>query len=120
MDPRYKLTWFKQVGWKKDWIDVAKKSVTEVWSVRYKSSNREQVNPSIEGTSSGSVTKKNAFHNILASQMKGADKSSKDRDDELKCYLTEPVVSAENIDMEKTGVNGVLGWWKVTINTSVF
>jgi hypothetical protein len=113
VDPRYKLTWFKQVGWRKEWIEAAKKSVTEVWNVRYKSSNCKQATPSIEGSASGSDTKKNAFHCILASQMKGADKPSRDREDELKCYLMEPVVSADKIDMEKTGVNGVLGWWKV-------
>lgn len=34
-------------------------------------------------------------------------------DDELKTYLNECIVDPESLIKEKTGVDGVLGWWKV-------
>lgn len=45
-------------------------------------------------------------------QMKNYQKAS--ADDELKAYLTEAVVDPELLIKEKTGIDGVLGWWKVS------
>ena len=44
--------------------------------------------------------------------MKNYQKTS--GDDELKTYLTEAVVDPELLIKEKTGIDGVLGWWKVS------
>lgn len=48
--------------------------------------------------------------------MKSYQKTS--TDDELKAYLTEGVVDPELMIKEKTGIDGVLGWWKVCVDES--
>lgn len=45
-------------------------------------------------------------------QMKNYQKTS--TDDEVKTYLAEAVVDPELLIKEKTGINAVLGWWKVS------
>lgn len=36
-------------------------------------------------------------------------------EDECKTYLSESVVDPDLLDKEKTGIDGVLGWWKVCV-----
>ncbi|KAJ6646577.1 hypothetical protein Bhyg_01790 [Pseudolycoriella hygida] len=44
-------------------------------------------------------------------QMKQYQKSS--ADDELKAYLSENVADPDLLVKEKSGIDGVLGWWKI-------
>lgn len=46
--------------------------------------------------------------------MKKFQKASSD--DELKSYLTDHVVDPDLLVKEKSGIDGVLGWWKVRRN----
>lgn len=51
------------------------------------------------------------YSDLFAKQMLNYQKVS--TDDELKRYLSESVVDPDMLVKERTGIDGVLGWWKV-------
>lgn len=109
MDPRCKLVWYKATGWPKDWIDFSRKCVTELYKKEYKPKS-SQDDP-IEPPDSQNERKKHLFEDLFNKQMKRFQKTPSD--DELKAYLTENVVDPDLLVKDKTGIDGVLGWWKV-------
>lgn len=109
MDPRCKLVWYKATGWPKDWIDFSRKCVTDLFKTQYKiNSQVDQVEPNLQESQ-----QQHLFKDIFTKQMKKFQKGS--TDDELKSYLTENVVDPDLLVKEKTGIDGVLGWWKVCV-----
>lgn len=110
LDPRCKLVWFKATGWPKEWIDYSRKSVNDLFKSKYKPK---------DGTSCENIeaqmvkeSKNHLFKDLFIKQMKNFQKASSD--DELKTYLSESVVDPELLEKEKSGIDGVLGWWKVS------
>jgi hypothetical protein len=112
LDPRYKLTWYKAVGWQREWIESCRKRVTALWKSKYQSveSAQEETIASTNNVVQPAGVTKNSFRDLFHSQMKSVRKSSET--DELKRYLLEGVVNADVI-CDKTGIKGVLGWWQV-------
>ncbi len=104
--------WYKAAGWPKEWIDSCRKSVTEVYKANYKPKSPQD--DSVEATSSQNGQKKLLFEDLFNIQMKKFQKASSD--DELKSYLTDHVVDPDLLVKEKSGIDGVLGWWKVRRN----
>lgn len=109
MDPRCKLVWYKATGWPKEWIDFSRKCVTELYKSQYKPKS-PQDDP-VAPTNSQNGQEKYLFGDLFNKQMKKFQKTS--TDDELKAYLTESVVDPDLLVKEKTGIDGVLGWWRV-------
>lgn len=111
MDPRCKLVWYKATGWPKDWIDYSRKSITDLYKAQYKQKSATATQDENLETPPGNSTKKHFFGDLFSAKMKNYQKTS--TDDELKTYLTESVVDPDLLIKEKTGIDGVLGWWKV-------
>lgn len=114
MDPRYKLVWYKATGWPKQWIDNARKQVTELYKAKYLPAYSKGDQGTDNHTNSTSSTEKgqpSLFGDLFMKQMRNFQKVS--TDDDLKRYLTEGVVDPDMLVKERTGINGVLGWWKV-------
>ncbi|KAJ6639605.1 putative AC transposase [Pseudolycoriella hygida] len=107
LDPRCKLVWYKATGWPKDWIDYSRKAITELYKSKYKpkTANEDETTK----TASTIEPKKHLFKDLFMHQMKNYQKSA--TDDELKTYLSESA-DPELLVKEKTGIDGVLGWWK--------
>lgn len=115
LDPRYKLVWFKATGWSKQWIDNARKQVTELYKTKYLPvySKKEANNDGqIKTTLTTDKTKPTLFSDLFAKQMSKFQKLA--TDDDLKRYLSDNVVDPDMLVKERTGINGVLGWWKVS------
>ncbi|KAJ6648282.1 putative AC transposase [Pseudolycoriella hygida] len=106
LDPRCKLLWYKATGWPKEWIDHCRKGVTELYKSQYK---RIDVESTTTAPSNGQT--KHSFKDLFSKQTKQYQKSS--ADDELKAYLSENVVDPDLLVKEKSGIDGVLGWWKI-------
>ncbi|KAJ6643111.1 putative AC transposase [Pseudolycoriella hygida] len=111
LDPRYKLVWYKATGWPKHWIDNARKQLTEFYKTKYlplysKSNDERTPTTEIQQPAQPSL-----FGDLFAKQMRSFHKSS--TDDDLKRYLSEDVVDPDMLVKERTGINGVLGWWKI-------
>lgn len=114
LDPRYKLVWYKSTGWPKQWIDNARKQVTEVYKTKYLVKYPKTVDSNDNKTAHISATDKlqpSLFGDLFNKQMRNFQKNS--TDDDLKRYLTESVVDPDMLVKERTGIDGVLGWWKV-------
>lgn len=111
MDPRCKLVWYKATGWPKEWIEFSRKCVTELYKSQYQQKTEAG---HVQPTMTENVKEKHSFKDLFSKQMKKFQKSS--ADDELKAYLAESVVDPDLLVKEKTGIDGVLGWWKVYIN----
>lgn len=114
LDPRYKLVWYKATGWPKQWIDNVRKQVTEVYKTKYLPaySTRENSNDDQTNSSTPAETvQPSLFGDLFAKQMRNFQKVA--TDDDLKRYLSEGVVDPDMLVKERTGINGVLGWWKV-------
>lgn len=110
LDPRCKLVWYKATGWPKEWIDFCRKSVTDLYKSQYKQKSPQD--DAVEPTESQNDHRdKHSFKDLFHKQMKQFQKTS--TDDELKAYLADNVVDPDLLVKEKTGINGVLGWWKV-------
>lgn len=108
LDPRCKLLWYKATGWPKEWIDNCRKCVTEIYKSQYKRQSEEPATTVIPT----SDEPKHSFKDLFNKQMRKYQKAS--TDDELKAYLAENVVDPDLLVKEKTGIDGVLGWWKVS------
>lgn len=65
----------------------------------------------VEHPAAPTERKSQYFENLFSQQMKKYQKTSSD--DELKSYLTDHVVDPDLLVKEKSGIDGVLGWWKV-------
>lgn len=68
-----------------------------------------------KSTTTAHKVKPSLFSDLFAKQMLNYQKVS--TDDELKRYLSESVVNPDMLVKERTGVDGVLGWWKVRFAT---
>lgn len=115
LDPRYKLVWYKATGWPKQWIDNARKQVTELYKAKYLPAHSRKDGINDDQTKSASTTdtaKPSLFGDLFTKQMRNFHKGS--TEDDLKRYLTESVVDPDMLVKERTGINGVLGWWKVS------
>ncbi|ODM89477.1 Zinc finger BED domain-containing protein RICESLEEPER 3 [Orchesella cincta] len=108
MDPRFKLHWF-EVAWEKEYVDRAKSKLTNLWKSKYKhaisdphKTNDTTLAPNPETASSQEC----GIANVMAKRMEKFHK----QDDELKCFLKEPVILPSQIS---NGISGVLKWWKM-------
>ncbi|KAJ6644047.1 hypothetical protein Bhyg_09013, partial [Pseudolycoriella hygida] len=106
LDPRCKLLWYKATGWPKEWIVHCRKGVTQLYKSQYKRIDVESTT-----TAPSNDQTKHLFKDLFSKQMKQYQKSS--ADDELKAYLSENVVDPDLLVKEKSGIDGVLGWWKI-------
>ena len=89
MDPRLKLQYYEDNGWKEKYIKEAKNVVTEIWENIYKNQfDTSQSSDSVEDELLSHIFKK----------------WRTERDDELKSYLREQVISKST---------NILAWWKV-------
>lgn len=113
LDPRYKFTWFKAVGWPKQWIDDARKKIAEYYKTQYLPLRTETHTKIGSTTSTGEIPKvqPSSFRDLFTKQMRSVQKEP--TDDDLKRYLAEAVVDPDTLMKERTGIDGVLGWWKV-------
>lgn len=59
------------------------------------------------------TAKPSLFGDLFSKQMRNFQKVSSA--DDYKRYLTESVVDPDMLVKERTGINGVLGWWKVSL-----
>lgn len=115
LDPRYKLVWYNAIGWPTQWIDNARKQVTELYKTKYlpAHSKKDSINDELtKSTSTTDTEKPSLFGDLFSKQMRNFQKVS--TDDDLKRFLTESVVDPDMLVKERTGINGVLGWWKVS------
>ncbi|KAJ6643740.1 hypothetical protein Bhyg_08705 [Pseudolycoriella hygida] len=116
-DPRYKLVWYKAIGWPKQWIDNARRLVTELYKTKYLPtySNKDLDNNGIQAKPTPPKTTDNTHHSLfgdlVSQQMSTYQRIS--ANDDLKRYLAENVVDPDMLIKERTGINGVLGWWKI-------
>jgi hypothetical protein len=115
MDPRYKLEWYKATGWNRGWIESCRKIITNLWNSRYKpvGSGGESGPSLIPQGADQSQEEGINFEAMFQIQMQKIRKST--QDDELKRYLSETVVGPEVLDRDKSGIDGALGWWKVSV-----
>lgn len=115
LDPRYKFVWYEATGWPEQWIDNARKSVTDLYRTKYlpkySTKNVNKDDQSESNSTTPSNVKPFLFSDLFNQQMRNFLKNSSD--DDLKRYLAEGVVDPDKLVKERTGVNGVLGWWKV-------
>jgi len=99
LHPGFKLKWYKQTNWPKEWISGHRKLFSDEWSQKYKSTTVVAMN------SESSSEEGDFFGALYRSQM---GSMAKGPPDELTKYLAEPIVSTDS--MKSTGL---LGWWKV-------
>lgn len=90
MDPRLKLTYFKENGFDSKYIKTCKQQITDLWKSKYKPDENQE--------SIISISKQTALTNHIFKKRKVVYK------DELESYLKEP---ASNFDIDS------LSYWKV-------
>lgn len=109
MDPRLKMDWYKAIEWEEAWQEQAKQDLLNFWELHYK--NRVDVNDDRnfsdpEKRADEDTEERDLFEKMLEEKMKNFQTP----EDELKQYLSEPVVAAKSVS-----VGGVLLWWKVIV-----
>lgn len=109
MDPRLKLDWYKAIEWETAWQEQARKALLNFWELNYKnkSDGTSEENDPSPGNSSNQdkvLVHADLFEKMLEEKMREFQKP----EDELKQYLSEPVVAAKSLFN-----GGVLLWWKV-------
>lgn len=90
--------------------------MTELYKTKYLPlySKRDQgIDNHTKSTSSTEKVQPSLFGDLFTKQMRNFQKVS--TDDDLKRYFTEGVVDPDMLVKERTGINGVLGWWKVFV-----
>lgn len=89
--------------------------MTELYKTKYlpaHSKRHHSNNDQTDSTTSTENVQPSLFGDLFDKQMRNFQKVA--TDDDLKRYLSEGVVDPDMLVKERTGINGVLGWWKVT------
>ena len=98
LDPRCKLDWYSQVGFKDDVSKANRNIIMRDWNTTYSTSI----------AASDTANEKNTSEDLITLQMK---KAKYENMDDLRRYLSAPVVSCSKY-------SDTLLWWKVSYFTT--